>query len=171
MAFPRCFERRLLTGFLGIRDPAGIIRDLPGSNNSLSSCFAAGKLLSAVKVLYLELAAGIYFHDSLSSWLLDLRQAVDGTIANSPMSPEVLLRLSVLIPLIYAGLYSLTDPGSSIRVANKLMAEAHRIEANTLLGDLFAEPTPIPDSRASRSWLRFAGLLMMTAALLRVYSL
>ena len=87
------------------------------------------------------------------------------------MSPEVLLRLSVLVPLIYAGLYTLTDPASSIRVANKIMAEAHRIEVNTLLGDLFAEPTPIPDSRGSRAWLRFAGLVMMAAGLLRLYSL
>jgi hypothetical protein len=87
------------------------------------------------------------------------------------MSPEVVLRLCVLVPLIYAGLYALTDPASSIRVANKLMAEAHRIEANILLGDLFAEPAPIPDSRGSRLWLRFAGLVMMSAGLLRLYSL
>jgi hypothetical protein len=40
----------------------------------------------------------------------------------------------------------LTDPASSIRVVNKIMAEAHRIEANVLFGDLFAEPTPIADS-------------------------
>ena len=87
------------------------------------------------------------------------------------MSPEVVLRLCVLIPLIYAGLHALTDPASYIRVANKLMAEAHRIEANVLLGDLFAEPAPIPDSRMSRAWLRFAGLAMMTACLLRLSSL
>jgi hypothetical protein len=87
------------------------------------------------------------------------------------MSPEVFLRLSVLIPLIYAGLYALTDPASSIRVANKVMAEAHRIESNTILGDLFAEPTPITDSRGSRAWWRLAGLAMMLAALLRLYSL
>jgi hypothetical protein len=87
------------------------------------------------------------------------------------MSPEVALHLCVLIPFIYAGLYTLTDPASSIRMVNKLMAEAHRIEANTILGDLFAEPTPITDGRTSRVWLRFAGLAMMAAGLLRLYSL
>ena len=87
------------------------------------------------------------------------------------MNPEVAVHLCVLIPLIYAGLYALTDPGSSIRVVNKLMAEAHRIEANTILGDLFAEPTPIADSRATRLGLRFAGLAMMIAGLLRLYAL
>jgi hypothetical protein len=87
------------------------------------------------------------------------------------MSPEIILRLCVLIPFIYAGLYTLTDPASSIRVANKVMAEAHRIEANTLLGELFAEPTPIEDSGASRAWLRFAGLVMVVAGLLRLYFL
>ena len=51
----------------------------------------------------------------------------------------------MLVPFIYAGLYTLTDPASSIRMVNKLMADAHRIEANTILGDLFAEPTPIAD--------------------------
>jgi hypothetical protein len=87
------------------------------------------------------------------------------------MNPEVLLRLTVLVPFIYAGLYTLTDPASSIRVVNKLMAEAHRIEANTLLGDLFAEPTPIADRRGSRIWLRVTGVVMMAAGLLRLYSL
>ncbi len=87
------------------------------------------------------------------------------------MSPEVALRLCVLIPFIYAGLYALTDPASSIRVVNKVMAEAHRIEANILLGDLFAAPAPIVDSRGSRAWLRFAGLAMMMAGLLRLYAL
>jgi hypothetical protein len=77
----------------------------------------------------------------------------------------------VLIPFIYAGLYALTDPASSIRVVNKLMADAHRIEANILLGDLFAEPTPIADSRTSRGLLRLAGLAMMMAGLLRLRSL
>ncbi len=87
------------------------------------------------------------------------------------MSPEVALHLCVLIPFIYAGLYTLTDPASSIRVVNKLMAEAHRIEANTILGDLFAEPTPITDSRGIRLGLRVAGLAIMAAGLLRLYSL
>ena len=87
------------------------------------------------------------------------------------MSPEVALSLSVLVPFIYAGLYTLTDPASSIRVVNKFRAEAHRIEANTLLGDLFAEPRPIADSRASRAGLRFAGVAMMLAGLMRLYSL
>lgn len=87
------------------------------------------------------------------------------------MSPEVALRLCVLIPFIYAGLYALTGPASAIRVVNKVMAEAHRIEANTLLGDLFAEPTPIADSFASRALLRLAGVAMMLAGLFRLYSL
>jgi hypothetical protein len=87
------------------------------------------------------------------------------------MSPEILLRLCALVPLIYAGLYTLTDPASSIRVVNKFMAEAHRIEANILLGDLFAEPAPIVDSRASRAWLRLAGLVLMLAGLIRLYLL
>ena len=87
------------------------------------------------------------------------------------MSPEVALHLCVLIPFIYAGLYTLTDPASSIRAVNKLMAEAHRIESNTLLGDLFAEPTPIADSRGTRTCLRFAGLAMMVIGLFRLYSL
>ena len=87
------------------------------------------------------------------------------------MTPEVALRLGALIPFIYAGLYTLTDPASSIRVVNKIMAEAHRIEANVLFGDLFAEPKPIADSRASRALLRLAGLAMMMAGLIRLYSL
>jgi hypothetical protein len=87
------------------------------------------------------------------------------------MTPEVALRLGALIPCIYAGLYTLTDPASSIRVVNKIMAEAHRIEANVLFGDLFAEPKPIADSRASRTLLRLAGLAMMLAGLIRLYSL
>jgi len=87
------------------------------------------------------------------------------------MSPEAALRLGVLIPFIYAGLYTLTDPASSIRVVNKFKAEAHRIEANTLLGDLFAAPKPIANSRAARAWLRLAGVAMMVAGLLRLYSL
>ena len=84
------------------------------------------------------------------------------------MNLEAALRLGVLIPFIYAGLYTLTDPASSIRVANRIMAEAHRIEANTLLGDLFAQPRPIADSRASRAWLRFAGVAIMMAGLIRL---
>jgi len=87
------------------------------------------------------------------------------------MNPEVALHLCVLIPFIYSGLYTLTDPASSIRVVNKVMAEAHRIEANTILGDIFAEPTPIADSRGTRLALRVAGLAIMAAGLLRLYSL
>ena len=87
------------------------------------------------------------------------------------MSPEAALHLAVLIPFIYAGLYTLTDPASSIRVVNKIMAEAHRIEANTLLGDLFAEPKPIADSRGSRAWWRCAGVVIMVAGLIRLRSL
>jgi hypothetical protein len=87
------------------------------------------------------------------------------------MSPEIALHWCVLIPFIYAGLYTLTDPASSIRAVNKLMAEAHRIEANTILGDLFAEPTPIADNGGTRVWSRAAGLVMMVAGLLRLYSL
>ena len=87
------------------------------------------------------------------------------------MNFEAALRLGVLIPLIYAGLYALTDPANSIRVVNKVMAEAHRIEANTLLGDLFAEPKPIADSPMSRAGLRLAGVAIMMAGLLRLSSL
>jgi hypothetical protein len=87
------------------------------------------------------------------------------------MSPEVVIPLCVLIPFIFAGLYTLTDPASSIRKVNKLMAEAHRIEANTILGDLFAEPTPITDSSATRTWLRVAGVAIMAAGLFRLYVL
>jgi hypothetical protein len=76
--------------------------------------------------------------------------------------------LGALIPFIYAGLYTLTNPAGSIRVVNKVMAEAHRLEASVLFGDLFAEPTPIADSRASRAWLRVIGLAMMVAGLLRL---
>jgi hypothetical protein len=87
------------------------------------------------------------------------------------MTPEVALRLCVLIPFIYAGLYTLTNPAGSIRVVNKVMAEAHRIEANVLFGDFFAAPKPIADSRVSRAFLRLAGLAMMAAGLIRLYSL
>ena len=87
------------------------------------------------------------------------------------MRPDIVLTLCQLVPFIYAGLYTLADPASSIRVVNKVMAEAHRIEENTLLGGLFAEPAPIANSRGSRAWLRVAGLSMMVAGLLRLYSL
>ncbi|MCU1339773.1 MAG: hypothetical protein JWO19_5354 [Bryobacterales bacterium] len=87
------------------------------------------------------------------------------------MSPESIVSLCLLVPFIYAGLYTLTDPSSSIRVVNKLMADAHRLEASTLLGDLFAEPRPIVDSLRTRGWLRFAGLAIMAAGLFRLYSL
>ena len=87
------------------------------------------------------------------------------------MSPQVVVSLCVLVPLIYAGLYTLTDPASSIRVVNKLMADAHRIEAETLLGDLFAEPRPLADSLRIRSCLRVAGVAIMAAGLFRLYSL
>jgi hypothetical protein len=87
------------------------------------------------------------------------------------MTPDVAVHLFVLVPFFYAGLYAMTDPASSIRVVNKFMAEAHRIEANALFGDLFGEPTPIADTRASRAFLRLAGLAMMMAGLIRLYSL
>jgi len=87
------------------------------------------------------------------------------------MKPDIVLTLCQLVPFIYAGLYTLTDPASSIRVVNKIMAEAHRIEESTLLGGLFAEPAPIANSRVSRAWLRVAGLSIMVAGLFRLYSL
>ena len=87
------------------------------------------------------------------------------------MTPETLLRLCALIPFIYAGLYTLTDPASSIRVVNRVMAHTHRIEAETLLGDLFAEPKPFVDSVTKRGCWRLAGLAMMAAGLFRLYSL
>lgn len=87
------------------------------------------------------------------------------------MNPEVLLRLCVLVPFIYAGLYALTDPANSIRVVNKFMSDAHRIEANILWGDLFSEPKPIVDSRRARNYLRIAGLAAMAAGLFRLHSL
>ena len=87
------------------------------------------------------------------------------------MSPEVLLRLIVLVPFIYAGLYTLTNPASSIRVVNKLMADAHQLESGTILGEIFAEPTPIADSRKNRLYWRLAGLAIMASGLLRLYSL
>lgn len=87
------------------------------------------------------------------------------------MNPEVLLHLCVLVPFIYAGLYALVDPLSSIRMVNKIMADAHRIEASVLWGELFAEPKPIADSPRMRGYLRMVGLAMMVAGLLRLYSL
>jgi hypothetical protein len=87
------------------------------------------------------------------------------------MSPEAVVSLCLLVPFIYAGLYTLTDPASSIRKVNKLMAEAHRIESNTILGDLFAEPTPITDRAGTRAWLRVAGMAIMAAGLFRLYLL
>ena len=87
------------------------------------------------------------------------------------MSPEVVLSLCLLVPLIYAGLYMLSDPSSSVRVLNKLMADAHRIEASTLLGDLFAEPRPLDNTHKTRILMRVAGVGIMVAGLLRLYSL
>jgi hypothetical protein len=87
------------------------------------------------------------------------------------MSPEIALRLCVLVPFIYAGLYALTDPANSVRLVNKIMAEAHRIEANTILGDYFSEPKPIPGGRGSLVGVRMAGAAMMCVGLLRIYSL
>ena len=40
------------------------------------------------------------------------------------MNPEAVLSLCLLVPFIYAGLYALTDPSSSIRVVNKVMADS-----------------------------------------------
>ena len=87
------------------------------------------------------------------------------------MSPEIVLSLCLLIPFIYAGLYTITDPSSSIRVVNKLMADAHRIEAAILLVELFEAPSPIVDSVKARGWLRFAGVAIMASGLFRLYSL
>jgi len=82
-----------------------------------------------------------------------------------------MITFGVLIPIIYAGLYALADPSSSIRVVNRILADTHRLEASTLWGDLFAEPKPIVDSRTSRRILRFAGLAIMVLALFRLRSL
>ena len=87
------------------------------------------------------------------------------------MSPESVVSLCLLVPFIYAGLYTLTDPASSIRVVNRVVADAHRIEANLLLGALFAEPRPMPDSPRTRIYWRLAGLAMMAAGLFRLHSL
>ena len=87
------------------------------------------------------------------------------------MSPQSVFSLCLLIPFIYAGLYMLTDPASSLRVLNKLMADTHRIEASILLGELFEEPKPVVNSLRTRICLRFAGLAVMAAGLFRLYSL
>jgi hypothetical protein len=87
------------------------------------------------------------------------------------MSPEIVISLFLLVPILYAGLYALTDPSSSIRVVNKILADTHRLEASTLWGDLFAEPKPIVDSRTSRRVLRLAGLAIMVLGLFRLRSL
>jgi hypothetical protein len=87
------------------------------------------------------------------------------------MTPEIVFSLCLLIPFIYAGLYALADPSNSIRVVNKLMADTHRIEASILWGDLFAEPKPIVDSPRMRIWVRFAGIVIMAAGLLRLHAL
>ena len=87
------------------------------------------------------------------------------------MSPEIVLSMCLLVPVIYAGLYTLTDPSSSIRVVNKLLADTHRMEASTLFGDLFPEPKPIVDSLTSRRLLRLAGLTIIVLALLRLRAL
>jgi len=87
------------------------------------------------------------------------------------MSPEIVISLCLLVPIIYAGLYTLTDPASSIRVVNKILADTHRLEASTLWGDLFAEPKPIVDSRTTRRILRVAGLAIMILGLFRLRSL
>jgi hypothetical protein len=87
------------------------------------------------------------------------------------MNLEILLRLGILVPFIYAGLYTLTDPSSSIRVANKFMADAHQIEAGTILGEIFGEPTPIVNSPRNCLYWRIAGVAMMAAGLLRLYAL
>ena len=87
------------------------------------------------------------------------------------MSPEIVLSVCLLVPVIYAGLYALTDPSSSIRVVNKLRADTHRMEASTLFGDLFPGPRPIADSRTNRRLLRLAGLAIMLLGLFRLRSL
>lgn len=87
------------------------------------------------------------------------------------MSSEVVLSLCPLLPFLYAGLYTLADPASSIRFMNKLMADVHRLEANTLWGDLFAAPRPIADSRMIRHCLRLAAFAMVVSGLFRLFSL
>ena len=87
------------------------------------------------------------------------------------MSVEVLLRLGALLPIIHAGLYTLTVPANSIRFVNRIMAQAHQIESQTILGDLFAEPKPFVDSSRNRTYWRIAGLATLAAGLLRLYAL
>lgn len=87
------------------------------------------------------------------------------------MSPEAIFSLCLLVPFLYAGLYALAAPSDAIRLLNKLMADTHRIEANTILGELFAAPTPLGDRALTRLSLRFAGLVMLVAGLFRLYSL
>jgi hypothetical protein len=87
------------------------------------------------------------------------------------VSPEAIFSLCLLIPFLYAGLYALAAPSDAIRVLNKLMADTHRIEANTILGELFAAPTPLADKGVTRLCLRLAGFVMMAAGLFRLYSL
>ena len=87
------------------------------------------------------------------------------------MVPEAILSLCLLIPFLYVGLYALVAPADAIRLLNKVMADTHRIEANTILGELFAAPTPLADSARARVWLRITGFVMLAAGLLRLYSL
>ena len=87
------------------------------------------------------------------------------------MTITIALSLCVLVPFIFAGLYMLVDPSNSIRLLNKFQADMYQLEANTLLGEIFGEPKPITDSRIARLCFRAAGLGVMVAGLLRLYSL
>ena len=87
------------------------------------------------------------------------------------MGPEAILSLCLLIPFLYVGLFALVAPADAIRLLNKVMADTHRIESNTILGELFAAPTPLADTPRVRVWLRITGAVMMAAGLLRLYSL
>ncbi len=87
------------------------------------------------------------------------------------MSPEATFSLCLLIPFLYAGLYALAAPSDAIRIVNKLMADTHRIEAHTILGGLFAPPTPVADKGWTRLCLRLAGFGMLASGLFRLYSL
>ena len=82
-----------------------------------------------------------------------------------------MITFGMLIPIIYAGLYALTDPSRFIRIVNKIVADTHRLEAGTLFGDLFAAPRAIPDSGTSRLCLRFMGLALMVLGLFRLRTL
>jgi hypothetical protein len=86
------------------------------------------------------------------------------------MDARVVVTLCQLMPFLYAGMYMLAHPSSSIRVVNKVLADTHRLESN-MVGELFAEPKPIADSRNSRWCLRAVGLAMLVAGLFRLYSL